>query len=334
MKELLAALGNKYFLWVLIGLIVTGGLFMRSCQVKENERLQTYNRQLQGQLSDKERELQAMHAQLGVAQSELVTQQELAERLEKDKEEVDKEFDKFRKEHDLQIRSRDKTIARLRQSLSGGTSEAVVIECKDLDDLGNCIISYNWQDLHKRFKLKDPNIFKEGDELFESDQLFKVYGEIWEQKDGSLQIRRLVLREVFLNDKGEYEPITDGKADILDSKFEYHNPPTIDTEWSWKDLFRLRAIAVPSITTFPDSGRTRLGVGLEFFNWKGLGINTHTAFDFKDAEKIEQRLGIAYNPTIFDVELNLAIGVSVGTPFAHMFNDYSVNLDLLFYINN
>jgi len=338
MQALLAALGNKFFLYAVIAVGILGFLQYTSCNNKKhNSRLETYKRQVEGQLSEQERELQKMRTDLGVSRSELITQQELVERLKKDKEEVDKDFEEFKEKHNLIIKSRDRTIASLKQRLEGGTTDVVVSEdeegCKGLED--RCVISYNWADHLGRFKLQDPNIFQKDNEIFESEQIFKIYGEIYEQKDGSLQIRRLVLREVFEDENGEYKPISDAKADIVDSQFDYHNPPPSEQlDFNWKDLFRLRAIALGSVTTFPDSGDLRLGLGLEFFSWKGLGVNTHVAFDFKDAKKIEPRLGLAYNPTIFGKELNLAIGVSAGTPFANMFKDYSVNLDLIFYINN
>ena len=330
MKEFLKLLENKYFLWAFIGMISFGGFFMRSCQVKENERLQTYNRQLQGQLSDKEREMQKLRTDLGVSESELLTEKELNKRLNEDKEEQSKSFDKFKKDHQLAIKSRDKTIASLKQKLSGGTT---VVDLNGCENISQCLIGYSWSDPFNRFKLKDPNIFEKDNEIFESEQIFKIYGEVWQQKDGSLQTRRLVLREVVLGEDGEYTPVPNGKADIIDSKFEYRNPPSLE-DWTWRDLFKLRVVAFPSLTAFPDNGRVRLGVGAEFLNWKGLGINTHTAFDFKEIEKVEQRLGLSYSPRVLDTELNLAVGLSVGTPFVRPLKDYSFNIDLIFYINN
>jgi len=44
MQAILIALGNKYFLWALMAIGVLGTFQMRSCQTKENERLQTYSR--------------------------------------------------------------------------------------------------------------------------------------------------------------------------------------------------------------------------------------------------------------------------------------------------
>ena len=339
-KEVIKAigniLGNQYLVLgiAIVAVLTMGGLQLRGCQ--ENERLATYSRQLKGDLDQKEIELQQLNTELGLSKSKLVDQKTLADILKREKEEIDEKFEAFKKDHNLQIQSRDRTIAGLRQKLQGGTT-VVVIEDPDKDEckgIEHCVISYSWEDTLKRFRLKDPNIFQKGDEVFESEQIFKIYGEVWEQEDGSLQTRRLVLREVYKDEKGEYQPVPDAKADIIDSDFQYHNPPKINPEWQWTDLFRLRMIASPSISIFPDTGRMKLALGLEFFNWEGFGINTHTAFDFQDAEKIEQRLGIAYNPTIFGTELNLAIGASVGTPFAHMFQEYSFNLDLIFYINN
>ena len=134
MQVLLAVLGNKIFLYALMAVGALGFLQYNSCQnSKHNGRLETYKRQVQGQLSDKERELQEAHHEKGLLQSELITRDELEKRLEEDKEEVDKEFDKFKKEHNLVIKSRDKTIVSLKQQLKGGTTEVVVV-----DDQGAC----------------------------------------------------------------------------------------------------------------------------------------------------------------------------------------------------
>lgn len=327
MQAILTALGNKYFLYALIAVGVLGFFQMRSCdKTKHQQKLETYKRQLSGQLTDKERELQEANHEVGMLQSKLVKQSELA-KLEN--EEKDKKFDALKKEYNLRIKSRDRTIAKLKQKIGGETEVVIGEECTNLE---NCVISYNWEDHLKRFKLQDPNIFEKGNEVFESEQLFKIYGEIYEQEDGSLQTRRLVLREVFQDEDGEYKPIPDAKADIIDSDFQYHNPPTIDTEWHWTDLFTISPIAVISATAYPDSGALKLGVGMEFFQWSGLGVNTHTAMDFKDIKKWEHRIGLQYRPTISEKKLNLAIGASAGTPYYKLGQEWSFNVDLLFYL--
>lgn len=336
MKVLLETLGNKYFLWIIITIGLLSAFQLRSCQIKKGEEsLETYKRQVRGQLSEKERVLQSANKELGVLRADLVTQKELAEELKKSNLEKDRTFDVFKKKHSLQIKSKDKAIARLKQKIGGGNTTVVITpyrdNCKDVD---KCVVSYEWEESLKRFKLTDPDIFTKDNELFETNQLFRVYGEVWEQKDGSLQIRRLVIREVYLDENGDLQLIEDGKADIVDSEFKYSNEPTIIGDTDWADLFKLRAVALGSITAIPDGGATKLGLGLEFFNWRGMGINTHTALDFQDMGKTEQRIGFGFTPNIFDVDLNVAVGLSVGTPLTKFFKEYSINADLIFYLNN
>lgn len=346
-KEIIKAigrvLGNKYLTLIALVVVVLmglGGLQMHSCHSEENEKLQTYSRQLEGKLTAKEQELQQLDTELGVAHSKLVTQEELAKQLKKDKEELNTKFNKFVEKHNLQIKSKDRTIASLEQKLQGGNSGTNVTPgdtdpntidlCKSVDQ---CIISYFWTDPLQRFELRDPNIFEKGNETFKSKQFFKIYGEVWEQEDGSLQTRRLVLREMMPTEDGDYEPIPGAKAKVVDSEFTYHNPPTIEPEFQWTDMFRLRAIAVGGVEILPNSGHLTFGLGLEFFNLYGFGIGTFTSFDFQNPENIAQHISIEYNPTIFDTELNLGIFVSMGSPFARIFDDYQFSSGLIFYLN-
>ena len=289
--------------------------------------LETYNRQLKGQLTDKERELQALNKELGVSKSDLMTQKELAEKLKEENEEYDKKFTAFIKKHNLEVASRDKTIAELKQLIEGGESDVIVKDCADLSK--NCVIKYSWQDFFNRFKLVDPNIFEKNNEQFESDQVFKIYGEVYQQKEGSLQTRRLVLRELYKKEDGTYGEIPGAKAEIVDSEFQYINPPCLEDV---DRLFKLRLIALGSVFIHPRPGNTKLGFGVEFLNYKGFGLNTHTSFD--GGEEISQHLGLSYNPTLFGEPLNLAVGVAYGTPFNKFFEEFSLSLGVIFYITN
>jgi hypothetical protein len=326
-------IGNKYVLWALIIAGVVSVIKINSCQRQGYEdRLATYERQLKGQLSDKERELQEMNTQLGLSKSELVTQAELAKRLAKEKQELDSEFKAFVKKHELEIKSKDDTIAQLQQQINGGNSGTDIIGCDELKEkIRTCTISYTWEETLGRFKLKDPNIFVQNDEVFNTNQVFKLHGEIWQQKEGSLQVRRLVLREVHKTGENTYEDIPNAKADIVDSEFVYSNAPF--EEPTWKDMFRPHAIALGTVNLYPHAGKTLFGVGLEFFKYKGFGINTHLAFDFKKIMESEWRLGVAYQPKIFNTKLNFAIGLAAGTPFNEFFKSYSASANLIFYLH-
>ena len=345
MKVILTFLKSKYFPYILVALCVTTailGFYLRSTQVNRNDKLQNHNRQLNGQLSNKERELQAAHSDLDISKSRLVGEKELVEKWKKEKLEVTEDYTNFIKKHNLQITSRDKTIARLKQTIKGGLATTTITEKPDASTdtlscgnlLEHCVIAYNWQDPFSRFHLMDPNIFTEKDEItFTALQMFKIYGEIFTQKDGSLQVHRLVLREIY-EKNGKIEEIPGAKAEIIDSEFEYVNPPRLDVKTRFKDLFKIRMIALASITFIPDLGRTQLGLGMEVFNFKGFGLNTHTNLDFKDARKIGQNIGISYSPKIAGLDLNVGINVSIGTPFAKMFQELLFSSSLVFYINN
>lgn len=318
----------KYLPWIL--LVVAGVVFFKvaNCQSEENKALQTYQRQLQGQLDDSERYLQEANNKLGVAQSELLTQQELNDRLKKEKEEVDKDFEAFKKHYNLIIQEKDLTIARLRQQIEGGSSDTNTDQCEGISE--NCIISYGWSDSLSRFTLQDPNIFEQDNELFTANQTFKILGQVYKQKDGSLKTKRIVLREMY-KDGDKYKEVPNGKAEILESHFEYSNEP-FPTNTKWYDIFELRPIIVASLNGIPDPGRTNLGLGVGFLNWHGMGLNTQVSLDFTNAKKIEHRLGISYSPKIKDKQLNVAFGLSAGSPYYKFLKQYSISGDLIFYL--
>jgi len=336
MKVILDLLGNRIFLYIIIAVALFGGFQINYCsRAKANERYETYKRQVQGQLTEKEQKLQQANAKIGLMKSKLLSEKDLTKHWKENKEESDEELEKIVKEHNLQIKSMDRTIASLKQTIHGGQTEVLVEAGEDglCENIETCVVQYNWSDQLGRFKLKDPNIFEKNNETFESNQLFKVYGEVYEQKDGSLQTRRLSLREVTQNEKGEYEIVPGGKADIIDSEFTYSNKPLLEEEWHWSQLFTLRAIALGSLEVVPEGGDLRLGVGLEWFNWEGLGINVNVGFDFDDPKNIAPYLGVSYSPQFFDFDFNLGLGASIGTPFYRFFQEYTFKIDLIFYLH-
>lgn len=319
----------KYKVLLILGAIIFifgGGYLLGKGNSKE---IENYNRQLQGQLSDKEREMQQLNKDIGVAHSELMSQKELAAKLKKENEEYDKKFIAFIKKHDLEISSRDKTIAELKQLMAGGETEVIVGEgCTDLNNSnGKCTLTYSWQDNYKRFKLTDPNVFEKNNEKFESSQIFKIYGEVYQQKEGSLQTRRIVLREIHKKEDGTYEEIPEAKAEILDAQFEYTNPPA---EEKTKSIFRPRIISFGTVGIVPNAGSTQLGLGAELLSFKNVGISTGFGFDFEEFKKSELKVGIEYNPSF----LNIGFGPFLGTPIDNFGKDYTLSMALLFYITN
>lgn len=320
--------------WLIIPILLIISLSVfNTYQYNNNEELETYNRQLNGDLNSTERELQNSNYELGLSKSKLVTQKELNEILKNENEEKNEKFDNLVKKHKLEVKSRDISLARLKQQIKNGITITTIDPSCNMDDLQGCIISYQWKDPHDRFKLKDPNIFQKNNETFESSQLFRIRGEVWQQKNGSLQTRRISLVEVYRSETGEYKDIDGAKAEIIDSDFKYSNAPFVE-EWKWQNLFRLRAVAISGVEILPNSGNLKFGLGVEFFTLYGFGIGSYTSLDFQHPELISQNISLQYNPTIMNTELNLGLFISIGTPFANFFNDYQFNSGMVFYLNN
>jgi hypothetical protein len=318
----------KYKVLLILGALLFvfgGGYLLGNRKVSE---LDTYNRQLQGQLSDQERELQKSNSELGISKSELMTQKQLATKLKSDNEEYSRQLQSYIKRYNLEIASRDETIAELKQQLSGGSSEVVVGNDCNLNNPDNkCVLAYSWEDQYKRFKLADPNVFQKNNEVFTSKQTFKIYGEVYKQKNGSLETRRVVLREIHKKEDNTYEEIPNAKADVLDAKFEYTSSPNENTA---RGVVRPRVIGFGTVGITPDIGTTQLGAGMEFLNYKNFGLSTGFGLDFESLKKSELKVGIEYNPSF----LNLGFGVFGGTPVDGFVKEYTLSTGLIFYITN
>jgi len=136
----LSLVGNRYFLWALIVFGVFG-IFKWNAYTKSkyDQDLATYKRQLAGQLSEKEHELQTANNQLGTANSKLISQTEMNKQLSKE----NAEMKKFIKENELVLSSKDALIAQLKQKIVNGNTNVDMTKCVDLK---TCIISYTWAD--------------------------------------------------------------------------------------------------------------------------------------------------------------------------------------------
>ena len=229
---------------IVVGLVAAFILF--GTLLNDIDTSTTLQRQLQGQLSDQERELQKANTSLGLAQSKLVSAEELNKQLGKQS----KEFKAFRKKHSLIIKSRDKTIASLSQKITEGTTTVI-----DRDD----VIEYMWQDIHERFKLIDTDIFTPDNEIFTAKQIFMVSGEIYKERNGELKTRKLLIKEVYIEGNRHIDL---GEADIISSHFTY--TPDVKAE-SWLDAFKLR------LRLSADSA-LGLGFGAELLEIRHIGI--------------------------------------------------------------
>lgn len=293
---------------------------------KNSLELETYKRQVSGKLSQKEEALESANNDLGIAKSQLLSQQALNEQLKKDKEEYNQKFQDFIKKYNLEIVSRDQTIAELKQTTVGGTTEVNGVQINS--DSTSTSISYSYTDPQKRFHLIDPDIFKPNNETLITDQKFKITGEIYKQKDGSLETRRLVLREVIQNPDGSITEIPNAKATILNSQFQYSNDPQEDVPQNNPSIFHPRLIGIANVNIIDHTGQMNFGLGAELLNYKGFGISSGLGMDFQTLQRSQLQIGLEYQPP----PLNVGFGVFAGTPFNNLGNEWSLSTGLIFYI--
>lgn len=294
-----------------------------------NKELANYQRQLAGDLTAKEQQIEAANAKLGIAQSQLVTQKDLNAKLQSDKDALSKEYAQFKKDHNLIVKSKDETIAQLQAQINGGTS-VVTNSCVLPKD---CVIGYTWQDTYKRFQLKVPNILIQGNEVFTNSQLFRIEGEIDSQqaKDGFLEARRVTMAEVYAttdkDGKVTYIDIPGSNVNVIDSKFYYANSPAAKTD----SFFNPRLI----VLGLYDFHSFKPALGIELVHYHNFGLNSFTAIDTQTFANSAQHIGVLWSPKLFgSIPVNFGIGPSVGTEFSNLFKTWVAGLDVAFYLND
>jgi len=179
-------------------------------------------------------EIQKKEKELGLSQSQLLSFQELSLNTKEDLDKLSQELQNLLRKHNLEIKSKDNTIARLTSSVIGGESKATVQENPNgtvriptfvshhNNDDRLPIISYEWKDPHGRFHLLDPNIWKQGDETFHSNQHFRIKGLVFETQNGDIQTKQIQVEEV-VKQNDQWKKLLDSKTEVVESEFLYTN---------------------------------------------------------------------------------------------------------------
>lgn len=331
---LLAAVGTLLTLWLL-----------KARQANQLEQaMETYKRQLSGQLTEKEQELQAAHLQLGIAQSKLLTQEALTEQYKREKFKTSEEFEQFKKKHNIEIESFHKTIAKLEQQIKNGTTVVVVEPGNNTPRTDGLIdpkkdkLRYNWKSNDGRFELDDQDVFTPNNETFKLKQTFRIVGEVYREKVGFLKTSKLSIEEVVIDGKnsdGTPKYKTVGEAQVVESSFKYTEraPDYFMPRTRWYGAWGLVGahLSVHNL----EVQRFLVSTGVRFLQWPkvGLGLNTQLFIDTGDVKESGWGLGIDYRPVIKETQLNVGLGFSVHTPFNSNFGrEYFYNFGLLFYL--
>lgn len=318
----------KYVIFVAAIIVL---LFLwRSTANSKDKIMELYQRQMIGQLTAKEIELQQANLALGLSQSKLMEQSDLAKAFERDGLKTTAEFEKFKKAHKIELESYQRTIARLEQQMENGvtivngTEVRLPTDPKPDDKFDKPIdpaitkLAYNWKSGDGRAELNDPDVFTPNNEVFKLRQSFRVTGETYRERAGFLKTNKLSLEEVVEDGKNsdgtpKYKVVN--TAQIVDSKFNY----TERAPDSWipkKGVAGVWGIVSANFGLYNGvSPRFLLGTGVQFLNIKGFGVASQIFIDTTVIKDTGIGLTLLYRPTIKNTQLNLGINISAHTPF-------------------
>ncbi|PTL83706.1 hypothetical protein DAT35_09500 [Vitiosangium sp. GDMCC 1.1324] len=271
-----------------------------------------YARQLEGRLTEKERQLEALNTRLGTAQSQLERQSDLENQYKAQLTEKDAAFESFRKQHDLVVRSMSDSLSSLHEQVHGGREQVRVVETPPTPGgtaPAQPVISYEYVDPNGRFHLSDPNIWKEGDELLEIQQLFRMRGQVFQQKDGALQTERVQLFEVVKKEDGSYQELAE--ASLVDSHFSYNTPPPpapSEQPWAVKPLLTLGAW-LPRQRD--ESLPVRLGAAAQVLRLGPFGLAAGLSYEIAPEPALGPDVLVTFRPS---PRLNVSVGAGVHLP--------------------
>lgn len=309
-------------------------------------------------IDTKQEEIQEFDSRLNISKSALKNQSDLADeyrdQVTRLQNKLQKKTDKINTQ-DLQIKSRDETIAALNRKISGGKTTVTVVE-KGEDKpsnqgkfetvvevgevCGDKALAYTWQDNENRFKLTDPNIFEPNNETFTYKQYIKITGIVLSDESGNVQVKEVRAVEVvkFADKEGqdpEFRPVKDGELVLIDSKFEYTNKEEDDK--SLLDVITLRPYASFDSAITPGFGLEVINLG-RYIDYANFGIGPKVAFDVSDplgGSLQNSRVGISlmYHLAPPLVPTNFAVGASVSTPFNNL-GQPVFTVDLILYLTD
>lgn len=295
-------------------------------------------------LHAREDKIQTFNKKLGLAESNLRRQDDLIDKYNSEVSSMGKEFLSLKKKYKLYLRARDQTIASLKGQIGGG-STTVIVDGGQPDQSGTPqVISYEWQESLKRFKLTDPNIFEKDNETFNYKQHFKIKGFVFSDKTGNVQVRKVDLKEVVPVTKSdgsvEYSDVSGSDMELVSSEFEYSNQS--EREKSLLDMITLKPLATLDVIALPTGKPLLPGVGLELINvghlidYANLGLYGKIALDVSDPLKgslESSRVGVGVNywvaPPILNT--NFSLGVSASIPLNN-FGELMITMDLIVYL--
>lgn len=323
----------KYFIFGIVVIVFIVALLNKSKQLtKAEQALELYKRQISGQLTEKEQQLESANEELGISRSKLMSQQDLLKAYQEDNQKKNTELEAFKKKYQLEIDSYQRSIASLQQQIKNKGNTTLVDngnrtptdtqpdkQFNHLIDPSKDKLSYKWDSGDGRFSLYDPDIFTTNTEkVFTYNQSFRITGEVFREKVGFLKTQQLTLEEVVNDGKnkdGSLKYKVVGKAKIIDSKFNY-SERSPDAWIPHKSVFGVwPTISANFGLNNGVNPRFLLGTGIDFLNVKGFGLGAQAYLDINVIQDSAFGVELSYRPTIASHQLNLGLTLGLATQF-------------------
>jgi hypothetical protein len=297
-------------------------LTFRACEYHaalEAARVQA--RQVEGFLSEKERELVALRAAAGASESTLRAKvgelESEAARLRQLYGDTSAEYAAFRDRHDIEIRQLQRATFSLRQRISDLESDAPAVVVTSPSPDAACApgaaVAYSYTDGLGRVSFKTPNCLAVGGESVELSQRFVVYGEVHQQREGALRVSNLYLHEVSPQDPTRVL----STAQMVSGEFKYFAAPAPSAPQQ-KQFHVTVGLGVTSAEA------TALAVGFVPLTWRSYYIGVNALYTDAAAGS-SVTLGVRPQP--FSAELNLGAAIGVGATLPQMTPVLTLQLD-------
>lgn len=341
---------RKYWKYYAVALLIIGNIVFANTALALHKNLGEANNVIQAKVD----EIQEFDSKLGLAESDLRRQEDLIKKYKDELKDMDEEVKDLVDKYDLKLKERDSSIAYWKGKVKGGTSTTTitqptttpttegefetVVEVDVKEICGGKTIGYSWKDDDERFHLKDPDISESGDEEFEYKQYVSLKGYVFADETGQIQVKKVEVKEVIPkeNEEGDvvYMPVPGQNVSLVESKFEYINK--IEDTRNWYDIFGIRLLAMYGTQLYPGIGVEVVNLG-RWIDWANVGLYGKLAVNPFDGlmglQESTVGVGVSYHliPPLLDT--NIALGVSVNTPFndlGHMI----LSVDAIFYLNN
>jgi hypothetical protein len=287
-------------------------------------------------LKAKEDGVQDLNNRLGIAQSDLLSKSEMADKYKKELDSLSVEFQGLMRKHDLKIDSRDRVVVKYK-NIEGPGKTVIVQVPSESDSSPVCDlagIKYEWTSKDNTFHFIDPDLKLQGDESLEYELFMAVNGYIYSDADGTVKVRKLEITELRPDSDGKLIPKT-SKVSIVSNNFEYVKQQ--EREKHITDIFHPRLFASFGNQLRPGLGVELLNLG-RVFDYVNVGLNTKVDFALGSGVSglAGSTLGVGVTYNLLPPLLNTNLGVSVGvaTPANTFLRNYVLTLDAVFYLTN